>query len=78
MTKELIRLVGRNGLPRGEEWADQVAEMMVRALASDYCSVHQARLDAIAIVGEFAYHADVQPGELPRIMASMKSAMGLA
>jgi AcrR family transcriptional regulator len=77
MTKELIRLVGRNGLPKGEDWADAVAEMMVRALASDACSVSQARQDSIEVVAEFAYHADVQPGEVPRIMLSMKKAMGL-
>jgi hypothetical protein len=77
MTKELIRLVGRNGLPQGEEWADALAEMMVRALASDACDVAQAGRDSVQVVKEFAYHADVQPGEVPRIMTSMKAAMGL-
>jgi AcrR family transcriptional regulator len=77
MTKELIRLVGRNGLPRGEGWADALAEMMVRSLASDTCDVNQAGADSVVVVKEFAYHADVQPGAVPRIMTSMKAAMGL-
>jgi AcrR family transcriptional regulator len=77
MTKELIRLVGRNGLPKGEDWADDLAEMMVRALANDTCSVSAARQDSIEVAREFAYHAEVQPGELPKMITSMKLAMGL-
>jgi AcrR family transcriptional regulator len=77
MTKELIRLVGRNGLPKGEEWADDLAEMMVRALSTDSCSLDEAREDATLVIHEFSYHADVQPGELPRVIASMRLSMGL-